>query len=262
MAHVSPFCRSVMSWNSQLLRTWRRASFGLPFWLSWVVHTRPLNWKNICHGGIWNAKKSWPGLWGKMKSFSYMLYGTICCWWWVIRDLWQKTSCLWRIWWTILIKTYGPNWLKIMSLRPLQAYILGVIERSGGIFGREARFVFVCLKEWFFLQGPSGKNIRFQSFNFKMHRFFCGRCDLSITCSLIKVSTWTCCWDFLWVATWDHCIYTISLRAALDKLNLEWYDFVLPQKVKFERIKMYNIRTKTTCVDFPINYIHYGCFPK
>ncbi len=38
-----------------------------------------------------------------------------------------------------------------MSLRPLQAYILGVIERSGGIFGREARFVFVCLKECFFL---------------------------------------------------------------------------------------------------------------
>ena len=132
---LTVFSRDVLV----LLRTWRRASFGLPFWLSWVVHTRPLNWKKTSATEAFeiHEKKKLAGLWGKMKSFSYMVPS-------VDNDGSSETCDTKTLayggsdesFWS---KPTAPTGWTLRHSGPLQAYILGVIERSGGIFGRKLK---------------------------------------------------------------------------------------------------------------------------
>lgn len=70
----------------------------------------------------YTKKKAGRGLWGKMKA------------------LWQKNLFAYggsdESFWS---RPTAPNWLNTRHCGPPQAYILGVIERSGGIFGRKLK---------------------------------------------------------------------------------------------------------------------------
>lgn len=68
-----------------------------------------------------HQKKSWPGTMGKNES-----------------SVTKKPLCLWRIWWIILIKTYGPQLVEHTSLRASPGLYLGCHRTLGRYFWSEA----------------------------------------------------------------------------------------------------------------------------